>query len=228
MSLKPKEKPNLTVKQKRNRFKWATEHESWSQSAWNGVLFSDESKFQLTIGSQANRVIRRPDEEFHPACLKRTVKFPASVMVWGCMSAYGVGPLIFLHGTMNGNVYQNILRRRVVPTIRALRRNGADPTFQQDGATAHTCEANIEWLKVNDIPVLSWPSSSPDLSPIENLWGEMKKQLRKSNVSSKAELEAKISEIWRSFTPEYCLKLLETMPKRINAVKKRRGDVTQY
>lgn len=49
------------------------------QRKWNTIIFSDELKFDLSV--------RNKNEVYHKDCLKRTVKFTASVMIWGCMSS---------------------------------------------------------------------------------------------------------------------------------------------
>uniref|UniRef100_A0A3Q2DHT3 Phosphatase tensin-type domain-containing protein n=1 Tax=Cyprinodon variegatus TaxID=28743 RepID=A0A3Q2DHT3_CYPVA len=55
----------------------------------------------------------------------------------------------------------------------------ADFIFQQDLAPAHSAKATSTWLKDHGIPVLNWPANSPDLNPIENLWGIVKKKMIK-------------------------------------------------
>ncbi len=63
---------------------------------WSKVLFSDESKFCISFGNQGPRVWRKGGEAHSPSCMKSSVKFPQSVMIWGAMSSAGVGPLCFL------------------------------------------------------------------------------------------------------------------------------------
>ncbi len=60
---------------------------------WSKVLFSDESKFCISFGNQGPRVWRKGGEAHSPSCLKSSVKFPQSVMIWGAMSSVGVGSL---------------------------------------------------------------------------------------------------------------------------------------
>ncbi len=50
---------------------------------WSKVLFSDESKFCISFGNQGPRVCRKGGEAHSPSCLKSSVKFPQSVMIWG-------------------------------------------------------------------------------------------------------------------------------------------------
>lgn len=223
-----KEKPFLTIRQKQKRLKWAKERQNWVQSKWDTIIFSDESKFDLCVGDTRKRVIRNKNEAYHKDCLKRTVKFPASIMVWGCMSAKGVGTLHFVNGLVNAQKYIDILRNSLIPSVETLTGND-EWTFQQDGASCHTAKITKKWLQDNSINVLAdWPSSSPDLSPIENIWGIMKRKLRSDPQRTVDGLKQRITDIWNSITPEYCKKLLDTMPARINAVIKAKGDVTQY
>ncbi len=56
---------------------------------------SDESKFCILFGNQDPRVWRKGGEAHSPSCLKSSVKFPQSVMIWGAKSSAGVGPLCF-------------------------------------------------------------------------------------------------------------------------------------
>ncbi len=81
---------------RQRRLTWAKEEKNWTFAQWFKVLFSDESKFCISFGNQGPRVWRKGGEAHSPSCLKFSVKFPQSVMIWGAMSSAGVGPLFFL------------------------------------------------------------------------------------------------------------------------------------
>lgn len=222
-----KEKPLLTSLQKKKRLRFAKDHENWTLDQWREIIWSDESKFEVTVGDERKKVVRNKDEAFHNDCIKRKVKFPASVMIWGCMSAQGLGRLHFVEGTVNAVEYQNILQTSLLPSIPSLKHHNTY-TFQQDGASCHTAKSTKAWFNRNQIPTMEWPSSSPDLSPIESLWWKMKKRLRKSPARSKNELREKIRGVWDSTTAEECAMLVATMPQRIKAVIDAKGDTTKW
>ncbi len=50
-------------------------------------------------------------------------------MVWACMSAAGTGELQFIEGTMNANMYYDILKQSMIPSLRRL---GCRVVFQHD------------------------------------------------------------------------------------------------
>lgn len=85
-----------------------------------------------------------------------------------------------------------------------------------------------KWMGEHEIKVLSHPSSSPDLNPIETLWHKMKQHLRNHPQRTWPQLRVKLQEIWDSFTPEFGEKLVRTMPNRVQAVIRAKGDVTLY
>ncbi len=96
---------------------------------WSKVLFSDESKFCISFGNQGPRVWRKSGEAQNPCCLKSSVKFPQSVMIWAAMSSAGVGPLCFLKSTVNTAIYQEILEHFMLPSADKLY-GDADFIFQ--------------------------------------------------------------------------------------------------
>ncbi len=79
--------------------------------------FQDESQFCISFGNQGPRVWRKSGEAQNPCCLKSSVKFPQSVMIWAAMSSAGVGPLCFLKSTVNAAIYQEILEHFMLPSV---------------------------------------------------------------------------------------------------------------
>lgn len=80
-----------------------------------------------------------------------------------------------------------------------------------------------EWFKEKKLNVLEWPSQSPDLNPIENLWFDLKWKL--SNLE---ELEKFCHEEWAKIPVERCDKLIETYQERLTAVIAAKGGSTKY
>ncbi|KAK3557198.1 hypothetical protein QTP70_024674 [Hemibagrus guttatus] len=167
----------LNHRQRQRRLTWAKEKKNWTVAQWSKVLFLDESKFCISFGNQGPRVWRKGGEAHNPSFLKSSVKFPHSVMIWGAMSSAGVGPLCFLKTKVTAPVYQEILEHFMLPSADQLFED-ADFIFQQDLAPAHTAKSTKSWLNDHGVGVLDWPANSPDLNPIENIWGIVKRKMR--------------------------------------------------
>ncbi len=75
----------LLHRQRQRRLTWAKEKKNWTVAQCPKVLFSDESKFCISFVNQGPRVWRKGGEAHSPSCLKSSVKFPQSVMIWGAM-----------------------------------------------------------------------------------------------------------------------------------------------
>ncbi len=151
-------KPLLNNRQHQKRLAWAKDKNDWT-AADSKVMFSDESKFCISFGNQGPKVWRKRGEAQNPRCLRFSVKFPQSVMVWGAMSSAGVGPLCFL----NTAVYQEVLEHFMLAAADQLY-GDADFIFQQDLAPAnlhnsHSANATRTWFRDHGIPVLNWPAN---------------------------------------------------------------------
>ncbi len=174
-------KPLLNQRQRQKHLTWAVEKKNWTVAQWSKVLFSDESKFCISFGNQGPRVWRKSGEAQNPCCLKSSVKFPQSVMIWAAMSSAGVGPLCFLKSTVNAAIYQEILEHFMLPSADKLY-GDADFIFQQDLVPAHTAKGTKSWFSDHGVTVLDWPANSPDLNPKENLSGIVKRKMRDTRL----------------------------------------------
>ncbi len=73
-----------------------------------------------------------------------------------------------------------------------------------------------------------WPSMSPDLNPIEHMWGILKWKVKKCKVSNIHQLRDVIMEEWKRTTAATCEALVNSMPKRVKSVLENIGGHTKY
>jgi hypothetical protein len=118
---------------------------------------------------------------------------------------------------MDGAKYREILDGNLFQSSRDLRL-GRRFTFQQDNDPKHAAKAALKWFKGKHLNVLEWPSQSPGLNPIENLWYDLKIAVHQWNSSNLKVLEQFFLEEWANPPVARCAKLIETYPKRNAAV----------
>ncbi len=104
-----------------------------------------------------------------------------------------------LKSTVNTAIYQEMLEHVML--------SSADKLYgDADLAHAHTAKATKSWFNDHGVTLLDWPANSPDLNPIENLWGIVKRKLSDTRPNNADDLKTPIKATWASITPEQCHK----------------------
>jgi hypothetical protein len=166
-------------------------------------------------------------EKYNPAYYTGTVKHDKKINVWVCFSYIGVGNLYRVPGIMDRFGYNNILETQLLPSAERLFPDGKF-SFQQDNDPKHTAIINRNWLQDNLIPNIDWPSQSPDLNPIENLWSILDGVLTDRRPQNENELFETLQNAWNELNITILRNLVDSMPRRIAEVIAARGYATDY
>ncbi len=116
----PRRKPLLKLAYKKACKQFAEDNLAKNINYWSHVLWSDESKVNLFDSDGVQHVWRRPGEGYQENCALPTVNGGGSIMVWGCMTTAGTGELRFIEGNMDSNMYCDILKQKMMPSLQKL------------------------------------------------------------------------------------------------------------
>lgn len=219
-------KPLLRIVNKKKRLEWAKKHANWTAEQWNSVLWTDESKFEI-FGSKRRVYVRRfPGEQMNDDCVVSTIKHGnGNVMVWGCFAGNRVGTLKKIDGILRKEGYLSILRDTAIPCGRQL--CGRNFVFQEDNDPKHSsalCRNYLQGLERKNVcKRMIWPAQSPDLSPIEFLWDELDRQVRKTAATNEKNFWLRLQQAWVNIPHETLQKLVNRMPRICQAVIKAKG-----
>jgi len=86
--------------------------------------------------------------------------------------------------------------------------------LQQDNDPKHTSKYIGRFFAAEKINWWKTPAESPDINPIENVWGSLKQFLRSSyKPSNLEELKEGIQQFWQTLTPSVCKKYIGHLHK---------------
>jgi hypothetical protein len=126
---------------------------------------------------------------------------------------------------VNAGNYFEVLRSNLPRSALKLATNDSYQ-FKQGNDPKHNAKKTREWLLYNVRRRRISPPQSPDINPIENLWHLLDLELKK--ISSKSDLKRVISEEWLKIPEETTTNLVETMPRRLQAVTDANVMHTKY
>ena len=118
-----------------------------------------------------------------------------------------------------------ILRPVAVPLVQ--QRN---LILQQDNARPHVARVCQDFLANNNIAPLEWPPYSPDLTPIEHMWGELDRRVRKRRnpPATLAQLRNALIDEWNNIPMRTVNALVNSIQRRIRVATAARGGHTRY
>uniref|UniRef100_A0A0N5BY68 DDE_3 domain-containing protein n=1 Tax=Strongyloides papillosus TaxID=174720 RepID=A0A0N5BY68_STREA len=146
-------------------------------------------------------------------------------MVFACFSSYGRSELTFIDHRIHLLMYQNVLGDNLLPYMKRFR--SVSFKFTQDNASYHASAKTKKWISDKKISLIDHPSRSPDLNPIENLWGILVRAVYKDNkqYSTVQELKEAIVKCWDEIPNEKLVSLANSMPNRIFEVISKKGGI---
>lgn len=219
----------MTASHKAKRVIFAKQHLQWGRDMWEKVIWSDEKRFTLDGPDGWVRYWHdrgRPRRQF-----QRRQQGGGGVMVWAAFSGAGLFTLAFVETRMNSSVYCDTLETHLVPfAFYNYGIGGEGYHFMQDNAACHRSHETMSWLSAMGIPLLSWPALSPDLNPIENLWGWMVRRiyLDARQFSNVAELKKCIINTWNSIEVSLLQNLIDSMHERMCTVVANKVACTKW
>jgi hypothetical protein len=236
------QKPYLTADQVIARFLWAIAHIFW-HIEWFKVLWSDEVTFLVGGRTVKQKVTRKKGERNHPTCIQHQLHrgHTTPVNAWGAIGYGYKSPLIFVHGTgKTGALKQSdYLAQILEPHIQSILETFAEithqlqpsvePLFIEDGNPAHghksTNNCCQRFRTKHGIILMPYPSTSPDMNPIEKCWRYIKQALhrRRKQPTTVAEMEAAVTEEWERIPQEWINDLISKQEYWVTVLMERHG-----
>lgn len=202
------------------RLTWAQKYMSWT-TEWANVVFSDEKKFNLD-GPDGFQYYWH-DLRKEPQFFKKRNFGGGSLMLWAAFSMHGRTHLLKCDGRMNLKKYIDMLETELINFTDD--KMGGDFVFQQDNAAIHVSRQSRAWFEEKEIDLLDWPACSPDLNPIDNLWGILARRVYANGrqYASVNELYVAVCSAWREIPQKIIDSLINSMTKRVFEVIKQGG-----
>lgn len=217
----------LTEANKLERLRFAQQFVNNENNFWENIVFSDEKTFQSCSNGRV-RVYRPVGERYTEQYIhkiQRSGRF--SVNTWGWISAQGLGICVIVEERLIALIYRDILEHFMLPSVIPVLGNNF--VFQHDNCRIHTAGVVRNFLETNGVATLPWPARSPDLNPIENIWGIMAKQINDRILpNNREELIQSISDTWHAIPVEYVRNTVLSMPRRLQSVIDSAGAAIKY
>ena len=152
-----------------------------------------------------------------------------SVYLWAGFGICGVTDIIFIDGRLDGATYVETLKQGLIPFLQKHHISNDSYLLLDDNSRIRDCTIAQNFKTAHSINMIECPGWSPDLNPIENLWSILKRRVNSRNPQSIDDLKKYIVKKWEIIGESDILKnLIQSIPKRIREMIRRKGDKTKY
>ena len=213
----------ISDRNKELRVQWIEEHERWRTTNWHKVVFTDEKVFELCPQTHKVTIRLLPGEDREDFPAEKILHGGGTIMFWGAIN--GGGQLFFdrIYGKLNADTYCNFLLNTAIPEIRKLRPLGF--TCVQENAKPHSAALTQAFMKDQHIRLEKWPAQSPDLNPIEEVWGWMGLKLKGMRFNNIEDLETYVFNLWEEIPKEVILAYIDKLPEKMVFIRDHHGDL---
>ena len=236
-----KKRPMLNETAAFRRLQWCQNYQHLTVGDWIHWIFSDECSVERGTGKRPQWVWRHTGQAYDKDKVQPTNKSKdVSVMVWAAISKDQLSDLIVMRRDMSSR-NQGYTANSYIDALQLGLLSIWEPSkiFQQDNARIHTAnktkaffrEINLNWL-------VDWPPHSPDLNPIEHVWNLLKQKLYQlfpeaetwsgSHEAIQERIEDVLIASWAQIDRRIVYNLIESMPRRVQAVIDAEGWYTKY
>ena len=131
--------------------------------------------------------------------------------------------LIVINGNINAHTYINdVLAVEAIPFIQF---HGPNVTFTHDNALPHSATITRQVLATNNVNVLDWHANSPDLNPIEQVWDELRRRVRRNHaIHTVNDLAAAVQAKWANLPAPFIKRYVNSKRLCITACVAKNGD----
>jgi hypothetical protein len=189
----------------------------------------DESRYILDRKDGRQRVRRLRGENLRDDCIQESTQGGGgSVMVWAGIHYGGKTSLVVPDGNINAVVYLDILENHCLPHARRVYANNF--RLQDDNATPHRAAVVRHFLEAEGVEQIPWPACSPDMNPIEHAWDALGRAIndRDNLPQTLQELAQALTDKWDALPIDIINNLVDSMPRRLDALIHARGGHTRY
>lgn len=221
---------NVRIRTERVQFARHWLNFDWERFAICGDEMAARTRFTKI---HVTRLARDIDDKYHPDAIEPRGPHVETLHFHGAISAAGPSALTELDRDVIGNWTAANYIEHVLPYIREfLDRlpNTENLVLFEDNAPCHKARLTKQAYAELGIRVVSFPPYSPDLNPIENIWGIIKLHLarRYPQPRTEAELRRDIRYAWNYLVPGYVADVMRSMRRRLQMVIDFNGYPVDY